>query len=94
MKVKRVTLTSGVVSEVTFEGSFCGKWLVKNFSSGDIYASFDEDFTENNAIKIGSECGQVVIDNEYLGGLQVFKHDTIYLSGEGEIEVQQLCYHN
>lgn len=44
-------------------------------------------------MKIASGMGQIVVENERLGGLETFKHDTIYVTGTGEVEVQQLCFH-
>ncbi|MCQ2059786.1 MAG: hypothetical protein MJY71_08185 [Bacteroidaceae bacterium] len=69
----------------------CGKWLVKNFSENDLFVSFEEDATEAESVKIAAGMGQVVVDNEYLNG-EAFKHKSIYLSGNGEVEVQQLCH--
>ena len=90
-QVKRVTLT-GEVAEIEFV-KLCGKYMVKNFSSSDIYVSFDETFTEENSVKIPAGYYQVVIANEWLGGIDVFKTSSIYIQGTGEVEVQQLCYH-
>lgn len=89
MNVKRVTL-DGTVTKVQFP-NVCGKWLVKNFTSGDVYASFDANMTEDNAVKIASNCGQVVVDNEF-HDMDIFKHNSIYIKGTGEVEVQQICY--
>lgn len=93
MQVKRITLTdSTTFEEIEFE-NICGRYIVKNFTSGDIYVSFDEDATEDDSIKIPSGYFQEVIANEYLGGLDLYKTTSIYVKGAGEIEVQQLCYH-
>lgn len=90
-QVKRVTLTSGVNS-IEFK-YVCGKWLVKNFSDNDVFVSFDDNFTEDNAMKIPAGYFQMCVVNEYLGGLETYKKNIIYIKGTGEIEVQQLCFH-
>lgn len=89
MQVKRTILTAGQVGSVTFPTK-CGKWLVKNFSDGDIFVSFDEDFNEEAAAKIAGGCAQVVVQTEFPTVVD-HKRDTIYLAGAGEVEVQQLC---
>ena len=89
MKIKRVTL-NGTKTAITFDTK-CSKWLVKNFSEDFIYAAYDQNATEAESAKIASGCGQVVIENEYLGG-DAHLTDTIYVTGTGEVEVQQLCY--
>lgn len=91
MKIKRLTLT-GETTEVSFT-TFCGDWLVKNFSDNDVYVSFDENLDEDEAVKIPSGYGQKVVDNKFLGGLDHFEHNAIYVKGTGEVEVQQLCFH-
>lgn len=91
-QIKRVTLIDGETNEIEFE-KLCGKYIVKNFTDGDIYVSFDEDFTEDNSVKIPAGFYQVVIANEYLGGLEIYKTKSIYIQGSGEVEVQQLCFH-
>lgn len=91
MKIERVTLAADTPAAVSFD-TVCGKWLVKNFSENDCFVSFDEDAEQDDCIKIAAGMGQVVVDNEFHGGLDVFKHDTIYMIGNGEVEVQQLCY--
>ncbi|MCQ2308196.1 MAG: hypothetical protein MJ000_11655 [Bacteroidales bacterium] len=92
MKIQRVTL-DGSVTGVRFEESRCGKWLVKNFGDEDIFVSFDESVDESESVKIASGCGQVIVENERLGFLSPFEHDTIYILGTGEVEVQQLWFH-
>ena len=91
MQVKRITLT-GATKEVAFD-TLCGKWLVKNFTSGSIYVSYDANLVEANAIKIASGYGQVIVNNEYRDWDDKTKSNKIYIKGTGEVEVQQLCYH-
>lgn len=89
MKVKRITL-NGSKTAITFDTK-CSKWLIKNFSADFIYAAYDENATLEESAKIASNYGQVVLENEYLGG-DAHLTDTIYVTGTGEIEVQQLCH--
>lgn len=90
LNLKRVTL-SGATAAVTFNNK-CGKYLVKNFTSGNIYVSFDSNLVEANSIKIAAGMGQVCLINEYYDWSQEVKTNTIYIKGSGEVEVQQLCY--
>ncbi len=91
LSLQRITLT-GAVKPVKFN-TICCKWLIKNFSSGDIYVSFDSNLVESKAVKIASGHGQVIVINEYYNWDDDQKSDTIYIKGTGEVEVQQLCYH-
>lgn len=91
LNVKRVNLTKDQITSVNFETT-CGQWLVKNFSSSAVFVSFDEDLKEEEAIKIESGMGQVVIANYQYDWTEDYKTATIYLKGEGEIELQQLCF--
>lgn len=93
IQVKRITLTDSTTFEEIEFDSICGRYFVKNFTDGDIYVSFDEDATANDSVKIPSGYYQEVIANDYLGGLESYKTTSIFVMGEGEIEVQQLCYH-
>lgn len=88
-KVRRIELT-GAVTPVSFD-TCSGKWLVKNFGSGNIYVSFTPDADESARIKIPSGVGQLCVINERYGdGCE--KSFTVYLSGSGEVEVQQLWW--
>ena len=88
--IQRVNL-SGDVQEVKFEYN-SGRYLVKNFSGGDIYASFEPTVVESISIRITNGYAQVCIINEKGTGYGQSKTDTIYLKGVGEVEVQQLWY--
>lgn len=90
-QVKRLELSGDTYEEFSFDKK-CGKYLVKNFSENPIYVSFDNTVTDNEAIKIESGSFQVVIANEYLGGLDYYRTNKIYVKGTGEVEVQQLCF--
>ena len=88
-QVQTVTLTTGTPTEVTFE-KWSGRYLVKNFSDGDIYVSFSADIT--NQIRIASGMGQVCIINERNGAQGQEKANSIFIEGNGDVEVQQLWY--
>lgn len=88
-QVRRVSLT-GSVEAVTFD-TCSGKWLIKNFGSGDIYVSFAQEVDPETSIKIPSGVGQLCVINERYGdGCE--KSFSVYLSGSGEVEVQQLWW--
>lgn len=88
MKVKRVNLSGKTTISFDTESS---KWLIKNFSDGDITVSFDANAKAEESILIPSGMGQVVISNE-MAVDQFYSSDTIYITGTGTVEVQQLCY--
>ena len=91
LSVKRVNLNKDTITPIQF-GTNCGQYLIKNYSNTPVYVSFDEDLKEEEAIKIESGMGQEVIGNYQYDWTNYFKTSTIYLKGEGEIEVQQLCF--
>ena len=88
-QVKKVT-ASNAFTPVTFE-VMCSKWLVKNFSASDLLVSFDADATGENAIKIPSMTYQSCLINEHLRA-DCYTTDTIYIKGDGEVEIQPLCW--
>lgn len=90
-QIKRITLSGSDFQTIEFDHS-AGKYFVKNFSDGDIYVSFDENVTENEAIKIPANYYQIVIANEYFGSNNYYRSNKIYVKGTGEVEVQQLCF--
>ena len=90
-QVKRVNLSGGI-KKVSFD-YVCGEYLVKNFSDNDVYVSFENNTSDNEAIKIPSKCYQVVVIDCWLGGHECYKSKDIYIKGSGEVEVQQLCWH-
>lgn len=88
MKIERVTLTSNVQSNVKFDVKGF-KFLVKNFTSGDIYVSLDDDLVNKDiAIKIPSNTAQECLIHE-LTALK-YSTDTVRILGDnaGEVEVQ------
>lgn len=71
------------------------KFLVKNFSSGDIAVTFQEDAsTAEDYIVIAAGMGQAVVINERGDGAGSPKSDFIMVAaeGEGDVEVQELWY--
>lgn len=90
-RVQRVNLKAEI-TQVHFN-ELCGEYLVKNFSDGDIYVSFESNVSDNQSIKIPSKSYQICVVNCYLGGLDYYKSKDIFMKGHGEVEVQQLCWH-
>lgn len=90
MHILRKTLV-GTSTEFTFNVKGT-KFLVKNFSTGNIYVNFEPitNDNENTSIKIPKDIAQVVLSNEYHGN--TLKADTLYIKGTGEVEVQVICY--
>lgn len=83
--VKSVVLT-GQIQKIEFEKS-ASKYLIKNFSDGEIYVSFYGEINDDH-ITIGSKFGQECVINErYKTAI-----NTVYIqgSGTGNVEVQQL----
>lgn len=91
-KVQRVTLTGSGFEEIAFakEGI---KFMVKNFTNGDIFVSFSEGATEDNSIKIPSGYYQLCVANEHGGSANAYNTDTLYIKGTGEVEVQELWFY-
>lgn len=59
--VKTVSPVAGQKVEVSFEQQ-CRGFLVKNFSSGDIYMSLDENATTSEgSVRIPSNCAQTIM---------------------------------
>lgn len=87
---KRVVLTGGATA-IPFEYN-SGRYLVKNFSGGDIYVSFEPTVDEEISFRISNGYAQVCVINEKGTGYGQSKTDTIYIKGVGEVEVQQLWY--
>lgn len=89
-QVQRVTL-AGKATAVTFPYP-SGKFIVKNFSSGDIYVSFENTVAPTSSIRIASGYGQLCEINERGGAAGQEKTKTIYINGTGEVEVQELWF--
>lgn len=90
-QVKRNTLSGGI-TKFSFD-YICGEYLVKNFSDGDVYVSYEDNTSNDEAIKIPANSYQIVVVNYHLGGLECYKSKDLYIKGTGEVEVQQLCWH-
>ena len=88
--VKRITAESGG-TEVTFNTPG-GRYLVKNYSNGDVYVSLGTPLSSDESIKIASGMGQLCVINEKGGANGQTKTQTLYITGNGEVEVQQLWY--
>ena len=89
-QLKRLNVSTQAQINFRYEAK---SYFVKNFTSGDIYVSFEaidnEDFSECYKIKSGIAeevyVARTGISNKYLT-------DTIYIYGNGEVEVQQLDF--
>ena len=91
-QVQRVTLSGSGFQAVTFT-NYSGCYLVKNFSAGDIFVSFAESGqTQSNSIRIVTGYGQACFANARGGLSGQNKTNTIYISGIGEVEVQQVYF--
>lgn len=89
-QVKRINLTGTDFNAINFT-NVSGVYMVKNFSENDIYVSFDANATDDDSIKIPANFYQIVGSYETYSGAVVFKTKTLYVKGNGEVEVQQLC---
>lgn len=89
-QIQRITL-DGSETPVTFTTKSC-RYLVKNFSDTEIYVSFETPLDTNAAIKIPASIAQLCVANESFGVLNQKQYGTIYISGTGEVEVQQLWF--
>ena len=81
MNILRKTLT-GTKTSFDFEAG-AKYYIVKNFTSSNIYVAFDSSAINADSIKIPSMMGQLCINNDD-------KASTVYITGTGEVEVQQL----
>lgn len=87
MNVVRHTL-EGTSTEFEFTNKAC-KFLVKNFTSGDILVNYEAITNDNQdtSIKIPKQTAQVIFTDEKYPT----KTNKIYVLGTGEVEVQMLC---
>ena len=88
LNIERFTLT-GVEHAFTFEEERV-KYMVKNFTAGDIYVAFKSGATQAKSIKIPSMSGQVCCARIAPPEPVLARTNTIYVTGTGEVEVQQL----
>ena len=85
--IRRETL-AGTAQAFTFD-KFRSDYLVKNFSEADIYVAFEQGAQQSRSIRIPSKYGQVCscFNVEGTTGMTT---TTVYVTGTGEVEVQQL----
>ena len=89
-QIKRLTVSTQAQVNFRYEAK---SYFVKNFTNSDIYVSFEEvtndDFSECYKITGGIAeevyIARTGISNKYLT-------DTIYIYGNGEVEIQQLDF--
>lgn len=77
--IRKTAIPAG--TEYTF-GTYSRKFLVKNFSEGDILVSFEPDTPDMNCAKVGAGCAQCF--DELFHGT-----GTVYVKGDGEVEIQE-----
>ena len=87
MKLNVLTKTlAGTKTSFVF-GTKSNRYVVKNFTENAITVAFDDDATDaDGSIKIPSGMGQYV----ECQGTAPFGVDTVYVTGTGDVEVQQL----
>ncbi len=88
--IKRISATESGV-KINFE-AYSGRYLVKNYSDGDIFVSLDVNLPTDQSIKITSGMGQICIINEKNDAESQEKTNALFIKGNGEVEVQQLWY--
>lgn len=85
LNVLTKTLTGSKTSYVF--GTKSNRYVVKNFTDNAITVAFDDDATATDgSVSIPSGMGQVV----ECQGTAPFGTDTVYVTGTGDVEVQQL----
>ncbi len=85
--LRRETLT-GVQQTFTFDKAR-SDFLVKNLGESTIFVAFDPNAIESRSIKIPSKYGQICSCSNVEGTTGMVSA-TIYITGTGEVEVQQL----
>lgn len=88
-QVKRKTL-SGSWTEFAFPQP-ARKYFVKNYTSGDILVTFENDEIEDEAFKIKTGIGEEVSISSKMN-VQAYSKSSIFVKGTGEVEVQQLDF--
>lgn len=90
MEILRKTL-DGAVTEFDFGNVKSERFLVVNFSQGNMFASFDEDLDESKSAKIAAGMGRIILDSaRTIGGIEQYRHSKVYVKGTGECEVQAI----
>ena len=85
--IRRETL-SGTSQAFTFDKNR-SDYLVKNFTESDIYVAFEESASQARSIRIPSRYGQICSCSN-VEGTTGMTTTTVYVTGTGEVEVQQL----
>lgn len=86
--VKRVTL-AGDWTKITFNGE-ARYFFVKNYSSYNVFVSFEENDREATSYKIASGMAEEVAPTFKYKGRTDYNVSDIYIKGTGEVEVQAL----
>ena len=86
LNIQRKTLDGRETFSFQFPSS---NYIVKNFGSGDIYVAFEPDATTDESIKIATGAGQMCSINCPPGNNGAVS-DKVYITGSGEVEVQQV----
>ena len=87
MKLNVLTKTLTGEQEAFEFGSKSNRYVVKNFTESAVFVAFDPDSTSTDgSVKIPAGMGQYV----ECQGTAPFGTDTVYVTGTGDVEVQQL----
>lgn len=91
MIVKQLNLTSGAAQEVTFN-ELHHRFLVKNFTSGDIKVSIGEPIGTDNFVIIPSDSWEKIANNEK-HCWDAFAASRLFILADngGNVEVRVLC---
>lgn len=90
MLVIRKNCNKDEVTDFEFNQNGC-EFLIKNFTSGDVYVSLDETFNKDKAIKLPTNTYQIVA---YKYDKRDFMTKTVKVQAEtaGEVEVQMTLW--
>lgn len=90
MRVKRRTLNNETMA---FEfDEYSPDYLVKNLGSSPILASFSEEITNDNSVKILEKQSEVIYINGSDRATANTERNVVYVLGSGEVEVRQLWH--
>ncbi len=90
-KIKRVTLMTGVMKTLSFQGIKAKAFFVKNLSVSDVTVSFAP-IVSGEGFLIPSKTAQFCVANLAANAPDNTGTDTVYLSGSGDVEVQAIWY--
>lgn len=88
LNIQRFTLT-GSEHAFVFDKER-SQYVVKNFTEDDVYVSFEQGAPQNESIKIPTMMGQVCFLQDTSPSSNVYSTNVIYVTGTGEVEVQQI----